>query len=202
MNYSSKLLANAVEKMALLPGIGHKTALRLVLHLLKQPKEQTKHLTNALENLLEKVMLCGDCYGLSDTPICNICADNSRDKKTICVVEHITDVMAIESTRQYRGVYHVLGGKISPMEGISPEDLQLESLKKRVFEGEIKELILALSATMEGDTTNFYIYKMLKEKNMMISCIAKGISVGNELQYTDEVTLWRSILHRIPFSKT
>ena len=202
MNYSSKLLAGAVEQMANLPGIGHKTSLRLVLHLLKQPKEHTKSLTHSLENLIDRVVLCQHCYNVSDTLVCNICANKKRDKKTICVVEHITDVMAIESTGQYQGVYHVLGGKISPMEGISPNDLQLESLKQRVLNSEVKELILALSATMEGDTTNFYIYKMLEQKDIEISAIARGISVGNELQYTDEVTLGRSILNRIPFSQS
>ena len=166
MNFSSKLLEKSVEQVSNLPGIGHKTALRLVLHLLKQPKEYTRNLTNSMNMLIENALLCQFCHNISDVPICDICSSDKRDKKMVCVVENVSDVMAIESTGQYNGFYHVLGGKISPMEGISPSDLYLETLKNKVKAGKIQELILALSATMEGDTTNFYIYKMLKK----ISC--------------------------------
>lgn len=199
MNFSSKLLENAVSEVAQLPGIGKRTALRLVLHLLKQPSQHTKHLTTALNSLVDEVKLCKSCHNISDVEICEICANAHRKKEIVCVVEDIRDVMAIENTVQFKGIYHVLGGRISPMEGIGPHNLTIESLIAKVKEGKVKEVVLALSSTMEGDTTNFYIYKQLKPYGVMVSTIARGISVGDELQYTDEVTLGRSIANRIPF---
>ncbi|MGB5362665.1 MAG: recombination mediator RecR, partial [Aureibaculum sp.] len=202
MNFSSKLLENAVSEVSQLPGIGKRTALRLVLHLLKQPKERTTYLTAALENLKEHIKLCEKCHNISDKEICEICANKNRDDQLICVVEDIRDVMAIESTSQFRGLYHVLGGKISPIEGIGPQNLTIESLVKKVRQGLIKELIFALSPTMEGDTTNFYIYRQIEDIDIKVSTIARGISIGDELEYTDEVTLGRSILNRIPFENS
>jgi recombination protein RecR len=202
MNFSSKLLENAVSEVSQLPGIGKRTALRLVLHLLKQPKERTTYLTSALENLKEHIKLCEKCHNISDKEICEICANKNRDDQLICVVEDIRDVMAIESTSQFRGLYHVLGGKISPIEGIGPQNLTIESLVKKVRQGLIKELIFALSPTMEGDTTNFYIYRQIEDIDIKVSTIARGISIGDELEYTDEVTLGRSILNRIPFENS
>lgn len=202
MNFSSKLLENAVNEVSNLPGIGKQTALRLVLHLLKRPKNHTSHLTNALNNLVEEVKLCKSCHNISDTDLCGICSNPKRNSEVVCVVEDIRDVMAIENTVQYNGLYHVLGGKISPMEGIGPHNLTIESLVEKVKQGTVKELILALSSTMEGDTTNFYIYKQLQDQEVAISTIARGISVGDELQYTDEVTLGRSIANRIPFENS
>ena len=202
MNFSSKLLESAVNEVSNLPGIGKQTALRLVLHLLKRPKSHTGHLTNALNNLVEEVKLCKSCHNISDTDFCEICASPKRTSEVVCVVEDIRDVMAIENTVQYKGLYHVLGGKISPMEGVGPHNLTIDSLIDKVKQGTVKELILALSSTMEGDTTNFYIYKQLQNEKATISTIARGISVGDELQYTDEVTLGRSIANRIPFEKS
>ncbi|SHH02595.1 recombination mediator RecR [Flagellimonas flava] len=202
MDFSSKLLENAVYEMSQLPGIGKRTALRLVLHLLKQPEERTNLLSEALTDLRAKVNFCKSCHNISDTEICEICSNHKRDKSLVCVVEDIRDVMAIESTSQYNGLYHVLGGKISPMEGIGPQDLSIVSLVNRVKEGEVKELIFALSSTMEGDTTNFYIYKQLEGLDVTTSTIARGIAVGDELEYADEVTLGRSILNRIPFENS
>ncbi|WP_394750451.1 recombination mediator RecR [Spongiimicrobium salis] len=202
MEFSSKLLENAVYEMSQLPGIGKRTALRLVLHLLKQPKEQTAHLTNALQELRGTIKFCSSCHNISDTKLCEICANPKRDETVVCVVEDIRDVMAIENTGQYRGLYHVLGGKISPMEGVGPQDLFIDSLIQKVKEGKIKELIFALSSTMEGDTTNFYIYKQLDGTAVKTSTIARGIAVGDELEYADEVTLGRSILNRIPFENS
>lgn len=202
MNFSSKLLENAVSEVSQLPGIGKRTALRLVLHLLKQPKERTTYLTSALENLKEQIKLCEKCHNISDMEICEICANKNRDDQLICVVEDIRDVMAIESTSQFRGLYHVLGGKISPIEGIGPQNLTIESLVKKVKQGMIKELIFALSPTMEGDTTNFYIYRQIEDVDIKVSTISRGISIGDELEYTDEVTLGRSILNRIPFENS
>jgi recombination protein RecR len=202
MNFSSKLLENAVSEVSQLPGIGKRTALRLVLHLLKQPKERTTYLTSALENLKEHIKLCEKCHNISDMEICEICANKNRDEELVCVVEDIRDVMAIESTSQFRGLYHVLGGKISPIEGIGPQNLTIESLVKKVKQGIIKELIFALSPTMEGDTTNFYIYRQIEDVDIKVSTISRGISIGDELEYTDEVTLGRSILNRIPFENS
>lgn len=199
MDFSSKLLESAVQEIALLPGIGKRTALRLALHLLKQPKENTELLTNALTALREKVIFCANCHNLSDRPLCEICSSPKRNKKLLCVVEDIRDVMAIENTGQFQGVYHVLGGIISPIEGVGPQDLNIASLIDKAKKGAIEEVIFALSATMEADTTNFYIYKLLAPYEIKTSTIARGIPVGDELEYTDEVTLGRSILARIPF---
>ena len=202
MNFSSKLLENAVSEMSQLPGIGKRTALRLVLFLLQQPNSQTKDLSNALNELIDHVILCESCHNISDNKICEICTSSKRDKKVICVVEDIRDVMAIESTGQFNGIYHVLGGKISPVEGIGPNQLNISSLVKKVNSNQISEIILALSATMEGDTTNFYIYKHLENFEIKITTIARGVSVGNELEYTDEVTLGLSIVKRILFENS
>ncbi|MBQ0735682.1 recombination mediator RecR [Aquimarina celericrescens] len=199
MEFSSKLLENAVYEMSQLPGIGKRTALRLVLHLLRQPKAQTDHLVTALGTLRSTIKFCKKCHSISDEDICDICSNLNRSQDTICVVEDIRDVMAIESTGQYRGLYHVLGGKISPLDGVGPQDLNISSLIEKVNEGQVKELIFALSATMEGDTTNFYIYKQIEGLKVKISTIARGISVNDELEYADEVTLGRSIVNRIPF---
>ena len=199
MDYSSKLLENAVYEMSQLPGIGKRTALRLVLHMLKQPVQRTADLSTALQNLRNTVMFCSNCHNISDVELCEICASPKRDETLVCVVEDIRDVMAIENTGQYRGLYHVLGGKISPMEGIGPQDLTISSLVKKAENGVIKELIFALSSTMEGDTTNFYIYKQLEGLDISTSTIARGIAVGDELEYADEITLGRSIVNRIPF---
>lgn len=199
MDFSSKLLARAVDEMALLPGIGKRTALRLVLHLLKQPSARTLGLSQALTELREQSQFCKQCHNISDLPLCEICANVNRDKSVVCVVEDIRDVMAIENTSQFKGVYHVLGGKISPMDGIGPHDLTIESLVQKARAKEIKELIFALSSTMEGDTTNFYIYKQIEDTDVVMTTIARGIAVGDELEYADEVTLGRSIVHRIPF---
>lgn len=199
MDFSSKLLARAVDEMALLPGIGKRTALRLVLHLLKQPEGRTLALSQSLTELRANSQFCKQCHNISDQPLCDICANVNRDKSIVCVVEDIRDVMAIENTSQFKGVYHVLGGKISPMDGIGPQDLTIESLVQKVRSKEIKELIFALSSTMEGDTTNFYIFKQMEDTEVIITTIARGIAVGDELEYADEVTLGRSIIHRIPF---
>ena len=199
MDFSSKLLENAVQEIAMLPGIGKRTALRLALHLLKQPKESTEMLSNALSALREGVIFCSSCHNLSDQPICEICSSPKRNKKRLCVVEDIRDVMAIENTAQFQGIYHVLGGIISPMEGVGPQDLNISSLVEKVKTDAVEEVIFALSATMEADTTNFYIYKLLAPYEIKTSTIARGIPVGDELEYTDEVTLGRSILARIPF---
>lgn len=199
MEFSSKLLEKAVNEMSLLPGIGKRTALRLVLHLLKQPKEQTSFLSQALTNMRDDVKFCESCHNISDVEICEICSNTKRDHQLICVVEDIRDVMAIENTGQFRGIYHVLGGKISPIDGVGPSQLKIISLVEKIKLGNVKELIFALSSTMEGDTTNFYIYKQIQDCNIITSTIARGISVGDELEYADEVTLGRSILQRIPF---
>ncbi len=202
MNFSSKLLEKAVNEVSQLPGIGKRTALRLVLHLLKRPKEQTHYLTQALNSLVEEMQLCEKCHNISDVKICEICASTNRNETIICVVEDVRDVMAIESTAQYKGLYHVLGGKISPMEGVGPQNLTIDSLVERIKSEKIKEVIFALSPTMEGDTTNFYIFKQLEKLPIKIATIARGISVGDELQYADEVTLGRSIINRIPFENS
>ena len=202
MEFSSKLLEKAVNEMSQLPGIGKRTALRLVLHLLRQPNDQTNHLATALLTMRNEIKFCKSCHNISDTSLCDICANPHRTDDIICVVEDIRDVMAIENTSSFRGLYHVLGGKISPMDGIGPNDLNINSLVEKVKEGKIKELIFALSSTMEGDTTNFYIFKQIHEYDVITSTIARGISVGNELEYTDEVTLGRSILNRIPFESS
>ncbi|MEM6895096.1 MAG: recombination mediator RecR [Bacteroidota bacterium] len=202
MDFSSKLLENAVYEMSQLPGIGKRTALRLVLHLLKQPDAQTVHLASALVKMKEEIKFCKKCHNISDTVLCEICANPKRDESLVCVVEDVRDVMAIESTGQFQGLYHVLGGKISPMEGVGPQNLNIASLVERAKSGEIEELIFALGSTMEGDTTNFYIYKQLEGLTIKTSTIARGIAVGDELEYADEVTLGRSILNRVPFENS
>ncbi len=202
MEFSSKLLENAVYEMSQLPGIGRRTALRLVLHLLRQPDDRTHSLAEALRSLRDQIRFCKNCHNISDTEFCEICANPKRDEQLVCVVEDIRDVLAIENTGQFQGHYHVLGGKISPIEGIGPQDLTIESLIAKAKKGEIKELIFALSSTMEGDTTNFYIFKQLEGMDLRTSTIARGIAVGDELEYADEVTLGRSILNRIPYEKS
>jgi len=202
MEFSSKLLEKAVNEMSQLPGIGKRTALRLVLHLLRQPNDQTMQLASALQTMRNEIKFCKSCHNISDTQLCEICANPHRTSDIICVVEDVRDVMAIENTSSFRGLYHVLGGKISPMDGIGPNDLNITSLVDKVKQGEIKELIFALSSTMEGDTTNFYIFKQIQDCDIVTSTIARGISVGNELEYTDEVTLGRSIMNRIPFESS
>ena len=197
--FSSLLLENAVNEFAKLPGIGRKTALRLVLHLLKQPEQNVELFGNALIQLRKEILYCKVCYNISDTETCRICSNSARDRETICVVENIKDVMTIENTQQFRGLYHVLGGIISPMDGVGPKDLEIESLINRVGEENIKEVILALSTTMEGDTTNFYIFRKLAPFDVKITTIARGIAIGDELEYADEVTLGRSILNRVEF---
>lgn len=199
MNFSSKLLEDAVDEFGKLPGIGQKTALRLVLHLLNREMAEVSRFGNTLIKLRQEIKYCAVCYNISDTDTCGICSAVKRNKDTICVVEDARDVMAIENTNQYFGVYHVLGGLISPMDGIGPSDLQIESLVERVKNTEVKEIILALSANMEGDTTLFYLHKKLKDFNIPITTIARGIAFGGELEYADEVTLGRSIVTRIPY---
>lgn len=196
------LLENAVNEFARLPGIGKKSALRLVLHLLRQEKEEVVQFGNALIRLRNEIMHCSICHNISDTAICDICNNPSRDETVVCVVENIRDVMAIENTRQFSGLYHVLGGIISPMDGISPSDLEIGSLLHRVATGPVAEVILALPTTMEGDTTNFYIFRKLKPLGVAVTTLARGISIGDDLEYTDEITLGRSILHRTEFEKS
>ena len=202
MEFSSKLLEKAVNEMSQLPGIGKRTALRLVLHLLRQPKEKTNQLAEAIQEMRSEIKFCKSCNNISDVELCEICSNPNRDEKIICVVEDVRDVMAIESTSSFKGLYHVLGGKISPMDGIGPNELKITSLVDKVKREEIKELIFALSSTMEGDTTNFYIYKQIQDYDITTSTIARGISVGDELEYADEITLGRSIVNRIPFESS
>jgi len=202
MEFSSKLLERAVNEMSQLPGIGKRTALRLVLHLLRQPKEQTQVLSQALTNMRNDIKFCKSCNNISDVDVCEICSNPKRNHNIICIVEDVRDVMTIENTSSFKGLYHVLGGKISPMDGIGPHDLNIESLVNKVKQGTVKELIFALSSTMEGDTTNFYIFKQIQDYNIITSTIARGISVGDELEYADEITLGRSIVNRIPFETT
>jgi len=202
MEMSSKLLEKAVAEISQLPGIGKRTALRLALHLLKQPEEHTRLLTESLQKMREDIRFCNSCHNISDTDVCLICANTSRDKAVICVVEDIRDVMAIENTSLFKGIYHVLGGKISPIDGVGPSQLNIVTLIDKVKAGGVKELIFALSSTMEGDTTNFYIYRQIKDYNIITSAIARGIAVGDELEFADEVTLGRSIIHRVPFENS
>lgn len=199
MEFPSKLLEKAVDEMSQLPGVGKRTALRLMLHLLKQNPDQTTHLAEALMKMRHDIKFCKSCFTISDIDMCDICSNNNRDHQTICVVEDVRDVMALENTQLYKGVYHILGGKISPMDGIGPNQLNIASLVEKVKSGNVKEIIFALSSTMEGDTTNFYIFKQIKDCNIITSTIARGIAVGDELEYADEVTLGRSLMHRIPF---
>ncbi len=200
--YPSSLLESAVNEFAKLPGIGRKTALRFVLHLLRQDDSHVESFTNAILTLKKEIKYCSSCHNISDSEICNICSDLSRDPSVVCVVENIKDVMAIENTSQYKGQYHVLGGIISPIDGIGPSDVEISSLIDRVKTKNVKEVVLALNATMEGDTTNFYIYRKLEPLHTKVSIIARGVSIGNEIEYTDEVTLGRSILNRTPFDES
>ena len=200
--FSSALLENAVNEFSKLPGIGRKTALRLVLHLLRQDESTAENFGNSIIRLRKEIKYCRVCHNISDDDICTLCSDTGRDSSIVCVVENVKEVMVVENTRQFHGLYHVLGGIISPMDGIGPGDLEIESLVQRVSEGEIKEVILALSATMEGDTTNFYIFRKLAPYDVKITIIARGVSIGDELEYADEITLGRSIMNRIPFNET
>ncbi|HAA00113.1 MAG TPA: recombination protein RecR [Flavobacteriales bacterium] len=202
MQYSSKVIEEAVEQLASLPSIGRPSALRLVLSMLKRRPEEMERFAQAFLDLNSKIKYCKECHNISDEDTCSICNNPRRDKSLVCVVEDIRDVMAIENTRQFNGVYHVLGGIISPMEGIGPSDITIDSLVEKVNKGTVKEIILALSTTMEGDTTGFFIFRKLKEKTISISNIARGISVGDELEYADEVTLGRSILNRVPYDNS
>lgn len=198
--YPSILLEDAVNEFSKLPGVGRKTALRLVLHLLRQEPAVAENFGNAIIRLRKDVKYCKVCHNISDTEICALCADEERDESVICVVENVKEVMVVENTRQFRGLYHVLGGIISPMDGVGPNDLQIESLVERIKSGVVKEVILALSTTMEGDTTNFYIFRKLAPFQVKISIIARGISIGDEIEYTDEITLGRSIVNRTLFT--
>lgn len=200
--YPSKLLERAVEELAKLPGIGNRTALRLALHLLRQPQPDVEQFLTAIGEMKNNIRFCSVCHNISDTDICSICSSPSRDKSTICVVETIKDVMSIENTMQYKGVYHVLGGVINPMEGIGPNDLTINSLIDRLSSNEVNEVIMALSATTEGDTTNFYIYKKIKHFPIVVTTLARGVAFGNELEYTDEITLGRALLNRIKFDNS
>ena len=202
MEFSSKFIENAVNEISNLPGIGKKSALRLVLFLLRQPESQSKNLANAISEMRLNVNFCKNCHNISDLDVCEISTNPRRDQSVICVVEDIRDVMAIEKTSSFNGLYHVLGGKISPIDGIGPDDLNIESLVEKVKNNPIKEVIFALSTTMEGDTTNFYIYRQISDYNIATSTIARGISVGDDLEYADEITLGRSITDRIPFEKS
>ena len=198
--YPSTLLENAVDELSALPGVGRKTALRLSLYLLRREPEDAERLGTALQALRRDVKYCRTCHNICDTDLCDICADTSRDRSTVCVVENVKDVMTVENTAQFRGLYHVLGGIISPIDGIGPADLEIDSLVKRVAEGEVREVVLALSTTMEGDTTNFFIYRKLSAYPVRVTVIARGVSIGDELEYADEVTLGRSILNRVEFN--
>ncbi|MCP3932584.1 MAG: recombination protein RecR [Bacteroidetes bacterium] len=199
MNFSSKLIEEAVNAFASLPGIGKKTALRLILHLINQNGEVTEQFTEAILNMRKNIKNCEVCHNISDEPVCNICSDQRRDHTMVCVVESIRDVMAIEDTGQYRGLYHVLGGVIAPIEGIGPSELNIETLKARIADKDIKEVIMAISPTIEGETTIYYITKKLKDSGVKVSAIARGVSFGGELEYADELTLGRSIVTRVPY---
>jgi recombination protein RecR len=200
--YPSLLLENAVTELSWLPGVGRKTALRLALFLLKQEKDDVTRFAETIRALRDEIRYCSVCYNISDDEVCEICSNPRRDHSVVCVVESIRDVMAIENTQQYSGIYHVLGGIISPMDGVGPDDLTIMPLVDKVRRGEVKEVIFALSATMEGDTTNFYIYRKIKEYEVSVTTIARGVAVGDELEYADEVTLGRSLVNRLPFEKT
>ncbi|HEX8515636.1 MAG TPA: recombination mediator RecR [Bacteroidia bacterium] len=202
MNFSSKLIEDAVNEFSKLPGVGKRTALRFVLHLMKQSPADVNQFGSTFIKLRQELRYCAKCHNVSDKPLCEVCLNPHRDHSTVCVVEDIRDVMAIENTQQYRGVYHVLNGIISPMDGVGPSDLNIESLVQKSASGEIKEIIMALSTTMEGDTTNFYIYKRLKSFDLKVSTIARGIAIGDELEYADEVTLGRSIINRTPYENS
>lgn len=201
-SFNSRLLDNAVAELSKLPGIGSKTALRLALHLLRQDKEVALSLGQSLIEMRENIKYCSHCHNISENEVCPICSDPRRDKETVCVVENVRDVITIESTHEHKGLYHVLGGLISPLDGISPADLEIDSLVERVGKDNIGEVILALSPTMEGDTTNFYIYRKLSHLPVKVTMLARGLSIGNELEYADELTLGRSIQNRMLFSDT
>lgn len=202
MNFSSRKIEQAVEEISRLPGIGKKTALRLALHLLRRPSAQTEELSAALLDLRNNTTFCKECHTISDTEICGICSSPKRDKSIVCVVEDVRDVMAIENTGGFQGTYHVLGGLISPMDGIGPSDLHIDSLLEKLKAGTVEELVFALNTTMEGDTTNFYLYRKVKDFEVQLTTIARGIAVGDELEFADEVTLGRSIQHRIPYEQS
>ncbi|MCF8231378.1 MAG: recombination mediator RecR [Bacteroidales bacterium] len=201
-NIPSKLVERAVDELSKLPGIGRRTAMRLALHMLKQDEKDIEVLGQSLIDMRSNITYCRKCHNIADSELCKICSSHNRDHTTVCIVEDVRDVMAIENTSQYNGLYHVLGGIISPMEGIGPEDLTIEQLTRRVGEEDIRELIMALPTTIEGDTTNFYIYKQIKDTDVKVSTIAKGVSFGNDLEYADEVTLGRSIVNRTPYEDT
>jgi recombination protein RecR len=198
-DYPSRLLENAVNEFASLPGIGKKTAFRLVMHLLRQKESDVERFGESIVKLKKEIKYCKICFNISDNDVCDICSDNSREQSIVCIVENIRDVIAIEKTGQYRGVYHVLGGIISPMDGIGPSDLNIDQLEEKVKTGNIGEVIFALSTTMEGDTTNYYIYRRLMPYNIKITSLSRGVAIGDELEYTDEITLGRSIVNRMPF---
>jgi recombination protein RecR len=201
MNFPSHLVENAVEQLSSLPGIGKKSALRLVLHILKRDKINVEKFGNSFIDLINKIRYCSSCYSISDTGICEICNNSKRNKQIICIVEDIRVMMAIENTMQYNGVYHILGGLISPIDGVGPNDIRISELIERIVQNEINEVVFALSTTMEGDTTNYYLYKKLKEYNIKISSIARGIATGDEIEYTDEITLGAAISSRTPYSE-
>ncbi|MCU4175738.1 recombination mediator RecR [Carboxylicivirga sp. N1Y90] len=201
-SFPSRLLENAVDEFSKLPGIGKKSALRLVLHLLKQEKESVFKFSESMRSMREEIVYCKSCHNISDEEICHICANTNRNHGLICVVESIRDVMAIENTQQFNGIYHVLGGVISPMDGIGPDDLSIGPLEEKIKSGDVEELIFALSTTMEGDTTNFYLFKKFEKHQVKMTTIARGVSIGDELEYTDEVTLGRSLVNRLPFENT
>ena len=201
MNFPSQLVKNAVEQLSSLPGIGKKSALRLVLHIIKRDKINVEKFGNSFIDLINKISYCSSCYSISDTGICEICNNSKRNKQMICIVEDIRVMMAIENTMQYNGVYHILGGLISPIDGVGPNDIRISELIERIVQNDINEVIFALSTTMEGDTTNYYLYKKLKEYNIKISSIARGIATGDEIEYTDEITLGAAISSRTPYSE-
>ncbi|WP_016775966.1 recombination mediator RecR [Anaerophaga thermohalophila] len=201
LQFPSKILENAVNEFSKLPGIGRKTALRLALHILKQDKESVDSFANAITTLRDEIKYCKNCYNISDSDTCSICSNPRRDHSLVCIVENVRDVMAIENTHQYQGIYHVLGGLISPMDGTGPDDLTIAPLEEKLRKGEIKEIIFALSTTMEGDTTNFYLYRKFQSYPVKFTTIARGVAIGDELEYADEVTLGRSLVDRLPFDK-
>ena len=202
MNFPSKLVENAVTQLSSLPGIGKKSALRLVLHMIKQDKQNINQFGNSFIDLINNINYCSECFSISDNLKCEICSDHKRDRTIICVVEDIRVMMAVEKTMQFKGIYHVLGGLISPMDGVGPTDIKVEELVQKVQSGEVKEIIFALSTTMEGDTTNFYLFRRLKDINIKISSIARGIAIGDELEYTDEITLGTAISRRLPYENS
>jgi len=201
LQFPSKILENAVNEFSRLPGIGRKTALRLALHILKQDKESVDRFANAITTLRDEIKYCKNCYNISDNDTCSICSNPRRDHSLVCIVENVRDVMAIENTHQYQGIYHVLGGLISPMDGTGPDDLTIAPLEEKLKKGDIKEIIFALSTTMEGDTTNFYLYRKFQSYPVKFTTIARGVAIGDELEYADEVTLGRSLVDRLPFDK-